>query len=182
MKGYLVRTDIPEQSNYSNQVFTDCNDARAYFFDEVARVIYGYMEEDDTLEQWLDKDNGIIVTEYGGNVSENRVDFDFNVVELVEVEINVKNTSSYIADKYTELAKKVEKIADLLYINFTYPRDIFTIDNDDKTVVMHIGRISYGGEQLSDKIEEFPIRFLEYSDEELSAKCKEYLEAKRNKH
>lgn len=91
MKGYLVRTDVPEQQNYSNQVFTDCNDARAYFFDEVARVIGGYMEEDDTLEQWLDKDNGIIVTEYGGSVSENRVAFDFNVVELVEVEIHTKN-------------------------------------------------------------------------------------------
>jgi len=84
---YLVRTveNCNSSERVTNRVFTNYKKAKKYFDEQVEYIVSDYMEGDDTLEQWLDKEEGIIVDEYGGTVSDHCVEFDFNTVELTEV-------------------------------------------------------------------------------------------------
>jgi len=85
---YLVRTVINCNSSddITNKVFTDYSKAKKYFDKQVEELVESYMEDDDeTLEQWLDRENGVIVDEYKGTVSDHYVEFDFNSIELTEV-------------------------------------------------------------------------------------------------
>lgn len=89
MKKYLVESVINCNSSedVSRKVFSDYDKAKAYFDSEVKDLAESYMEDDDeTLEQWLDRENGVIVDEYKGTVSDHYVEFDFNSIELTEVE------------------------------------------------------------------------------------------------
>lgn len=84
---YLVKTCINcnTSEDVSTEVFDSYEEAKEYFDVEVKSLVESYMEDDDTLEDWLDKEEGIIVDEYGGTVSERCVAFDFNVIELTEI-------------------------------------------------------------------------------------------------
>jgi hypothetical protein len=84
---YLVKTCINcnTSEDISTEVFDSYEEAKEYFDVEVKSLVESYMEDDDTFEDWLDKEEGIIVEEYGGTVSERCVAFDFNVIELTEI-------------------------------------------------------------------------------------------------
>lgn len=84
---YLVKTCINcnTSEDVSTEVFDSYEEAKEYFNVEVKSLVESYMEDDDTFEDWLDKEEGIIVEEYGGTVSERCVAFDFNVIELTEI-------------------------------------------------------------------------------------------------
>ncbi len=84
---YLVKTCINcnTSEDVSTEVFDSYEEAKEYFDVEVKSLVESYMEDDDTFEDWLDKEEGIIVEEYGGTVSERCVAFDFNVIELTEI-------------------------------------------------------------------------------------------------
>ena len=84
---YLVKTCINcnTSEDVSTEVFDSYEEAKEYFDVEVKSLVESYMEDDDTFEDWLDKEEGIIVDEYGGTVSERCVAFDFNVIELTEI-------------------------------------------------------------------------------------------------
>ena len=84
---YLVKTCINcnTSEDVSTEVFDNYEEAKEYFDVEVKSLVESYMEDDDTFEDWLDKEEGIIVEEYGGTVSERCVAFDFNVIELTEI-------------------------------------------------------------------------------------------------
>ena len=84
---YLVKTCINcnTSEDVSTEVFNSYEEAKEYFDVEVKSLVESYMEDDDTFEDWLDKEEGIIVDEYGGTVSERCVAFDFNVIELTEI-------------------------------------------------------------------------------------------------
>lgn len=84
---YLVKTCINcnTSEDVSTEVFNSYEEAKEYFDVEVKSLVESYMEDDDTFEDWLDKEEGIIVEEYGGTVSERCVAFDFNVIELTEI-------------------------------------------------------------------------------------------------
>ena len=84
---YLVKTCINcnTTEDVTNQVFDNYDEAKEYFDVEVKALVENYMEDDDTFGDWLDKEEGIIVNEYGGTVSERLVAFDFNRIELTEI-------------------------------------------------------------------------------------------------
>lgn len=84
---YLVKTCINcnTSEDVSTEVFDSYEEAKEYFDVEVKSLVESYMEDNDTFEDWLDKEEGIIVEEYGGTVSERCVAFDFNVIELTEI-------------------------------------------------------------------------------------------------
>ena len=89
IKGYLVRTVINcnTSEDVTNKVFKNYDKAKSYFNDQVEELVESYMEdEDETLEDWLDPKNGIIITEYCGKVTDTYVAFDCNEVELVELD------------------------------------------------------------------------------------------------
>ena len=88
MAKYLVRTTINCNSSddITNKIFTNRKKAKEYFDSQVKELVESYMEdESEDLEDWLCA-SGIIEDEYGGTVSETYVSFDFNQVELIEVE------------------------------------------------------------------------------------------------
>ena len=84
---YLVKTCINcnTSEDVTTEVFDSYEEAKEYFDVEVKALVENYMEDDDTFNDWLGKEEGIIVDEYGGTVSENCVAFDFNRIELMEV-------------------------------------------------------------------------------------------------
>ena len=87
MKKYLVESVINcnTSEDVSRKIFSNYDKAKAYFDSEVKDLVESYMEDDDTLEQWLDRENGVIVNEYSGTVADHYVEFDFNSIELTEV-------------------------------------------------------------------------------------------------
>ena len=87
-KGYLVKTVINCNSSddVTNKVFKNYDKAKSYFNDQVEDLVKSYMENEESLEDWLDPKSGIIVTEYCGEVADTYVAFDCNEVKLVEVD------------------------------------------------------------------------------------------------
>ena len=87
-KGYLVKTVINCNSSedITNKVFGDYSEAKAYFNEQVEDLVKSYMEDEESLADWLDPNTGIIVTEYCGEVADTYVAFDCNEVELVELD------------------------------------------------------------------------------------------------
>lgn len=125
MEGYLVKTSEPPKFDYPGHLcnwisqFTDYNDAKLYFDEEVTRVISKYMKVGDTLEKWLDKNNGIVVNKYKGSISDNRIEFDSNVIELIKVEhimvSHLKHTPDLPTPQYIKLDKKKKKARIKIY-------------------------------------------------------------------
>lgn len=85
MGKYIVKTTINcnTSEDVSTQVFDTYNEAKEYFDVEVKSLVESYMEDEDTFEDWLNPEEGIIVSEYGGVVSKDKVCFDFNSIEII---------------------------------------------------------------------------------------------------
>lgn len=85
MGKYIVKTAINcnTSEDVSTQVFDNYNEAKEYFDVEVKSLVESYMEDEDTFEDWLNPEEGIIVSEYGGVVSKDKVCFDFNSIEII---------------------------------------------------------------------------------------------------
>lgn len=85
MGKYIVKTAINcnTSEDVSTQVFNSYEEAKEYFDVEVKSLVESYMEEEDTFEDWLNPEEGIIVSEYGGVVSKDKVCFDFNSIEII---------------------------------------------------------------------------------------------------
>ena len=87
-KGYLVKTveNCNSSEDVTNKVFKNYDKAKSYFNEQVEDLVKSYMEDEESLEDWLDSNNGIIITEYCGKVTDTYVAFDCNEVELVELD------------------------------------------------------------------------------------------------
>ena len=85
MKKYIVKTVINcnTSEEVATQVFDNYNDAKEYFDSAVKNLVESYAEDGETLEDWLNPEEGIIVSEYGGVVSDNKVCFDYNSIEII---------------------------------------------------------------------------------------------------
>ena len=85
MKKYIVKTVINcnTSEEVSTLVFDNYNEAKEYFDIAVKDLVESYAEDGETLEDWLNPEEGIIVSEYGGVASENKVCFDYNSIEII---------------------------------------------------------------------------------------------------
>jgi len=85
-KSYVVSTVLNHNTcdDTYKKIFNSYTEAKAYFDKEVKSLIESYMNENDTLENWLSVP-GIITTEYGGLVENGHVSFDCNSVLIEEL-------------------------------------------------------------------------------------------------
>ena len=85
MEKYVVKTVINcnTSEEVSTRVLDNYNDAKEYFDIAVKDLVENYAEDGETLEDWLNPEEGIIVSEYGGVVSKDKVCFDYNSIEII---------------------------------------------------------------------------------------------------